>query len=167
MANEKASLYIESGKKDYDKLIGVVKENLGEEISTVVVASHYGNSAIKIAESLGKGTTVVSISEFTYTDDVKKRMKKLKMGSIEKADLPIQDNKRKRESLLEVGVGVKAAMEVSVVAHEKELAKGDFVSIAGSRKGFDTALLVTGIQPERSSDPIDNVKVKQYLALPK
>ena len=167
MVSEKASLYIENGKKDYEKLIGVVKENLGEEISTVVVASHYGNSAIKIAESLGKGTKVVSISEFIYTDDVKKRMKKLKMGSLEKANLPIQDNREKRDSLLEIGAGVKAAMEVSVVAHEKELVKGDFVSIAGSGKGFDTAILVTGIKSEKSSDPVDHVKVKQYLALPK
>jgi hypothetical protein len=165
--SEKASLYIENGKNDYDKLIGVVKENLGGEISTVVVASHYGNSAIKIAESLGKGTKVVSISEFTYTDDVKKRMKKLKMGSVEKADLPIQDNREKRTSFLEVGIGVKAAMEVSVVAHEKELVQGDFVSIAGSGKGFDTVLLVAGIQSEKSLDPVDRVKVKQYLALPK
>ena len=165
--SEKASLYIENGKKDYDKLIGVVKESLGEEISTVVVASHYGNSAIKIAESLGKGTKVVSVSEFKYSDDVKKRMKKLKMGSVEKADLPIQDNREKRDSLLKVGVGVKAAMEVSVVAHEKELTKGAFVSIAGSGKGFDTAVIVTATQSEEISDPIERVKVKQYLALPK
>ena len=165
--SEKASLYIENGKKDYDKLIGVVKETLGEEISTVVVASHYGNSAIKIAESLGKGTKVVSVSEFKYSDDVKKRMKKLKMGSVEKADLPIQDNREKRDSLLKVGVGVKAAMEVSVVAHEKELTKGDFVSIAGGGKGFDTAVIVTADLSEEISDPVDRVKVKQYLALPK
>jgi hypothetical protein len=167
LVGEKPSLYIKNGKKDYDKLIKVVKESLGEEVSTIVVASHFGNSAIQIAESLGKGSKVVSISEFKYSDDVKKRMKKLKMGSIEKAELPIQDYREKRDSLLKVGVGVKAAMEVSVIAHENQLVVGDFISIAGGGRGFDTALLVSSSESDQISNPIDRVIIKEYLALPK
>ena len=81
-------------------------------ISEVVVASRGGKTALKIAEAVGKKIHVISITEFSYSDDVKKKMKKLKMAPIENADLVIQDLREMNETLLMFGPGVKTVLEV-------------------------------------------------------
>ena len=117
-------------------------------IKTVVIASQGGKTALKIAEKLGKKVHVISISEFKYSDNNKKKMKKLKITPIENADLPIQDNKQMRETLMIFDSGIKAALEVASIVNAMKIVKEDFVTIAGSRKRLDTALLISSTHPE-------------------
>jgi hypothetical protein len=143
-------------------LIDAVKKIIGDnEISKVVVASRGGKSAVKLAESLGKGVQVISISEFTYNDDTKKRMKKLKMIPVENADLVIQDNREITSKLLEYGPDVKAAFEVALIAKQKGLVKRDYVSISGKK----TTLVVNPDSIESELQSSENVKkyVKSVL----
>ena len=137
------------------------------EISKVVIASRGGKSALKLAESLGKGVQVISISEFSYSDDIKKKMKKLKMVSVENADLLIQDSKEMKESLLKQGVGVKAAMEAAAIAQNRGLVEGEFMVIAGSISSLDTLLLVSVNHSKEDLPPIDQVSIKEILAASK
>ncbi|MFQ6053438.1 MAG: pyruvate kinase alpha/beta domain-containing protein, partial [Candidatus Bathyarchaeia archaeon] len=140
----KEIVYLKPGGKGTAHLIEAVADRVRESgISHVVVASTKGKTALRLAEALKGIAEVVSVTEFTYEDEVKKRMKKLGVTAIEKADLPIQDRREMRETLLIFGAGVKAALEVAAVAAEKGVAPaGKVVAVAGSRGGLDTALIV-------------------------
>lgn len=145
----------------------VKKAAEAREISKVVIASRGGKTALKLAESLEKGVQVISISEFSYSDDIKKKMKKLKIVSVENADLLIQDSKEMKESLLKQGVGVKAAMEAAAIAQNRGLVEGEFMAIAGSKSSLDTLLLVSVNHSKEDLPPIDQVSIKEILAAPK
>ena len=138
-------------------MIDAVKKALGEkEISQVVVASRGGKSAVKLAESLGKGVQVISISEFSYSDDTKKKMKKLKMVPVENADLVVQDMIETRETLLEYGPDVKAAVEVALIAKQKGLVEGEYVAASGKK----TALVVN---PDTIESELEIENIKKYV----
>jgi hypothetical protein len=150
--------------------IDIVKKAAeARKISKVVIASRGGKTALKLAESLGKGVQVISISEFSYSDDIKKKMNKLKMVSVENADLLIQDSKEMKESLLKQGFGVKAAMEAAAIAQNRGLVEGEFMAIAGSISSLDTLLLVGTNHPEEEqvSDPIKMISIKEIIVAPK
>jgi hypothetical protein len=142
--------------------------SVSNAIKTVVIASQGGKTALKLAEKLGKEIRVISISEFTYSDNNKKKMKKLKIMPIENADLPIQDNKQMREMLLIFDSGIKAALEVASIATAMELVRKDFITIAGSGNSLDTALVISSTHPESEmiSEPLKKIKVKGILASP-
>lgn len=145
----------------------VKKAAEAQGISKIVIASRGGKSALKLAESMGKSVQVISVSEFSYSDDAKKKMKKLKMVPVENADLLLQDSKDMKESLLKQGVGVKAAMEAAVIAQNRGLVEGEFMAIAGSKSSLDTLLLVgTNHSEEVGLDPIEQVSIKEILASP-
>jgi hypothetical protein len=146
-----------SDKKQPSDIIKAMREALESyKTSTIVVASHHGNSAIKLAESF-KGVKVVSVSEFSYSEKAKKRMKKLKMIPIEKVDLPIQDDLELRKKVLQYGPGVKAALEVAVIASQNQLVEGKFIAIGGKR--LNTVLLM---DPKSKED----LKIEEVISLP-
>lgn len=129
-----------TSKKDITGSLKEVAEAQG--ITKVVVASRGGKSAIKVAEALGKGVNVISISEFSYNADTKKRMKKLKMTAVENADLVLQDIPEMKEALISYGPKVKAALEVAAIASKGGLIDGKILAASGGRKGIDTALVL-------------------------
>jgi hypothetical protein len=165
---EKIILYDTSEKK-VDSLIDAVEGRVQEGgIPTVVIASTKGKQALKIGETLKGSAQVVSITEFGYSDSVKKAMKKLKMVFIENADLPIQDHREMREALETHASGVKAALEVAVIAAGKGLISEIVLAIGGARGKLDTALVVRPSTPEGllESDPDSELAVLEVLALP-
>jgi len=137
-------------------------------IPTVVVASMKGKQALKLGEALKGSAQIVSVTEFGYSDSVKKAMKKLKVISVENADLPIQDHKEMREALAIYGSGVKAALEVAVIAAEKGLASEPVLAIGGARGKLDTALVIRPSTPEGllSTDPDAELAVLEVVTLP-
>ena len=137
-------------------------------ISKVVVASRGGKTALKIAEAVGKKVHVISITEFSYCDDVKKKMKKLKMAPIEKADLVIQDLREMNETLLMFGPGVKAALEVAAIAKQMELVEGEFIAVAGGKKNLDTVMVLDTVHPEAElvTEPVKQLAIIQIIASP-
>lgn len=141
-------------------MIDSIKETMEKNgLSTVVVASRGGKSAIKLAEALGKGINVVSVSEFSYSDDAKKRMKKLKMTPIENADLIIQDNREASEVLLSYGTGVKAAIEVALIANEKKIAE-KYLAVSGKK----TVMLISTDELEsKLTSDTDKATVKKFI----
>jgi hypothetical protein len=147
------------------KLKTFAQENEGQAI---VIASQGGKTAIKIAEELGKGVNIIAISEFSYSDNNKKIMKKQKIKAIENADLPIQDLREMRETLLMFDSGIKAALEVAGIAVSKEMVEGKFAVVAGSGKGMDTALVINTAHPEAESisEPLKQLKIEKILSSP-
>lgn len=145
-----------SVKKQPSDIVDAMREALESyKTSTIVVASHHGNSAIRLAESF-KGVKVVSVSEFSYSDKAKKRMKKLKMIPIEKVDLPIQDDLELRKRVLQYGPGVKAALEVAIIASQNRLVEGKFLAVGG--KKLSTVLVM---DPRSTED----LKVDEVISI--
>lgn len=141
---------------------------LENEAQPIVVASQGGKTAIKLAEELGKKVKIISVSEFTYSDSNKKVMKKQKIKAIENADLQIQDLREMRETLLMFDSGIKAALEVASIAASNGLVNGKYVSVAGSEKGLDTAIIVNTIHPEADSisEPLKQLKIERIIFSP-
>lgn len=169
MTVEKSVLYLKPGGKATAPLIEAVADRAKEGgLASVVVASTKGKTALKLGEALKGVAEVVSVTEFTYGDDVKKSMKKLKVTPVEKAVLPIQDRREMREALLMFGTGVKAALEVAAIAADEGLAEGDVLAVAGSKGGLDTAIVVRASPPSDFSnpDPDKRMAVKEIIALP-
>jgi hypothetical protein len=123
--------------KLYESLNDIISKG---DIDAIVIASRTGKLSLKIAEKV-KGVKLVSVTEFIYSDDIKKEMKKANVNPIEKSDLPIQDKTTVRDTLLMFGSGVKTAIEVATIAADKGLVSGKVISISGGKKGVDTALL--------------------------
>jgi len=134
----------------------------------IVIASQGGKTALKLGEELGKEANIIAISEFSYSESDLKTMKKKKITALEKADLPIQDLREMRETLMMFDSGVKAALEVASIAASKGLVKGKYIVIAGGGKGIDTALVVNTIHPdsESISEPLKQLKIEKILASP-
>jgi len=147
---------------------GLKKAVEARGITKIVVASRGGKSALKIAEAVGKKIHVISVTEFSYSDDVKKKMKKLKMAPVEKANLVIQDQREMNETLLIFGPGVKAVLEVAAIAKQRELVEGEFIAVAGGKKGLDTVMVLDTVHPsaELVSDPVKQLAIKQIIASP-
>lgn len=151
------------------ELLEKIKEaNKVEKIKSIVVASQGGKTAIKIAEELGKEANVIAISEFSYNESIKKEMKKLKITSIENANLPIQDLREMRETLLMFNSGIKAAIEVASIAANNRRVEGKFVAVSGSGNGLDTALIINTVHPEKEaiSEPLKQLSVEKILSSP-
>ncbi|MGD2200743.1 MAG: hypothetical protein PVJ38_03795 [Candidatus Bathyarchaeota archaeon] len=167
MSVEKSIHYI--APEDASRLIDVVVERVKVgDIPSVVVASRKGNAAVSLGKALEGSAGVVSVTEFTYSEGVKKAMKKQKVTAVEKADLPIQDRRMMREALEMFGSGVKAALEVASIAAEKGLASGKTLAVAGGRGALDTALVVRPAAPAdlTDPDPKKRMAVLEILALP-
>ena len=121
---------------------GIKKTAEAKGITKIVVASRGGKSAMRLAEAVGKKIQVISVSEFSYSADVKKKMKKLKMAPVENADLVIQDHREMNETLLKFRPGVKAALEVATIVKQMELVEGEVIAVAGGKNGIDTAMVM-------------------------
>ena len=146
------------------ELFNKIKERLVKgDVNFIVIASRNGKSAINLAEKI-PGVKIVSVTEFTYDDDAKKTMKRMNINYIEKTDLPIQDNRALKDALMLLGSGVKSAFEVVTIAKDKGLIDGNGISIAGSKRGLDTALFV---KPVTSSEMLnsDPKKITQLLEI--
>jgi len=143
---------IDQGQED-TRLYDVLRDCISKgDIDAIVIANRTGNLSLKIAEKF-KGVKLVSVTEFTYTDDIKKEMKKASVNYIEKSDLPIQDKATVKDTLLVFGSGVKTAIEVATIAADKGIVSGKVISISGGKKGVDTALLIKTSKSNNMFDP--------------
>lgn len=160
-------IYLEEG--EFEELVKAVARRVQEgDIKAVAVASRGGKTALRIAEALKGSIPVVSVTEFTYGDDVKKKMKKMGVKPLERVELPIQDRRDVREGLLIFGEGVKAALEAVVIAAGEGLRGEKVIAVAGEEGSINTALVVRAAGPDEmvSPDPEKRLKVLEVLALP-
>jgi hypothetical protein len=139
----------EENTRLYDILSNCISKR---DIDAIVIASRAGNLSLKIAEKF-KDVKLVSVSEFIYSDDIKKEMKKANINYIEKSDLPIQDKATVRDTLLMFGSGVKTAIEIATIAADKGLVSGKVISISGGKKGVDTAIVIKTSKSKNIFDP--------------
>jgi hypothetical protein len=153
-----------ANKDDTSSIIDAVQSRTKDgDISAVVLASMKGKPLLRYGEALKGVAQVVGVTEFEYSASIKKALKKLKVVSIENADLPLHDNLELRETLLTFGSGVKAALEVAVIAAEKGIVSGSILAVGGERGGLDTAIVVNPISP---ADAREKLEILEVLTLP-
>ena len=95
-------------------------------------------------------------------------MKKAKVTVIENANLPIQDIREMRETLMMFDPGIKAALEVASIVASSHLVEGKYVAAAGNGKGIDTVIVLNTVHPEAEaiSEPLKQLKIENILASP-
>jgi hypothetical protein len=176
-----------AGKENTDAVMDIVKKRAKElGIKTVVVASYHAFTAEKAVKALDDmkiiivggflESTMQNLSE-TYSQGDEKLVK-------EKATVLIATHlfagvnraMRKKfntsspgeiaaQALRMVGVGIKVAVECTVMAADAGLVSTDedVIAIAGTRNGADTAIVV---RPVNSQDFFD-LQVKEILCKPR
>lgn len=166
MSQDNIVLYTDG--KDKEQFYDTVRNGMEKYgTQTIVTASHHGKTAINLKEALGKKINVISVTEFSYSDDTKKKMKKQKITVVEKADLILQDDQKLVKQLAKHGSEVKAALEVASIAMKMEAVQGPFIAVAGGRKGLNTALVVDAEYSGKDADPMKNLGVTHLVSLPK
>jgi len=181
-------VYFENtGKENTDEVLRIAKQRAEElGIKTIVVASASGNTAAKAAQMLD-GCKVVSVSHCTgfrepnvqrFTEENRKivedkggtvftglhlfmgvsRAIRNKYNMYGEADIVA-------DTLKIFGSGTKVACEIAMMAADSGLVRTDedVISIGGTSKGADTALVMTPVNCSQLFD----LKVKEILCKPR
>lgn len=178
--------FSEPGSQNTDEVLRIARlrvEELG--IKTILVASTTGDTAVKAVEAF-KGFRVVAVSHFTgmrgpniqeFTEE--NRQKVLSKGGVvlttTHAFSGLSRAMRKKfnmylfeevvaNTLRIFGQGTKVACEITLMAADAGLVRTDedVISIGGTSRGADTALV---LRPVNSEDFFD-LKVKEILCKP-
>lgn len=175
------------GKENTDAVMEIVKTRALElGINTIVVASYHGYTAEKAVQAL-EGKKIIVVGGFfestmqnlteTFSQGDEKLIKERAtvliathlFSGIHRAMRKKFDSSSLGEiaaqALRMVGVGVKVAIECTVMAADAGLIRTDedIIAIAGTRGGADTAIVV---QPVNSQDFFE-LKVKEILCKPR
>ncbi len=175
------------GRENTDAVMEIVKTRAQElGINTIVVASYHGFTADKVVKAL-EGKKIIVVGGFlestmknlaeTFSQGDEKLIKEKAtvliathlFSGINRAMRKKFDSSSPGEiaaqALRIVGVGVKVALECTVMAADAGLVRTDedVIAVAGTRGGADTAILV---QPVNSQDFFD-LKVKEILCKPR
>ncbi|MBI4318069.1 MAG: hypothetical protein HY675_06235 [Chloroflexi bacterium] len=169
-----------------DTIAAVARRALELDISTVVVASHEGRVGLQVASTM-KGLSVVVVTHSSgykepntqqLPDEIRRELQEMgaQVLTCHHAFAGINYAVRKRfgtylpddyiaHTLRLFGVGVKVAVEVSLMAASAGLIRTDreIISIAGTGKGADTALV---LQPTTVHKFFD-LRVKEIICKPR
>ena len=184
---ELKTVYFENpGEGNTDKVLRVAKQRAEElGIKTILVASTRGNVAVKAVEAL-KGLRVILVSHSTgfrepdsqeFTEENRKIVES-KGGVVLTATHALAGVSRAlRNKLNTVAIGdiiaetlrlfsqgTKVGCEISVMAADSGLVRTDedVITIAGTARGADTALVLTPVTSQNFFD----LRVKEILCKP-
>lgn len=191
-------LYFEQpGKLNTSKVITAVVARLDEgDISTVVVASTTGDTALQLAEALeGRQVQLISISEpallrewgAAYPCLPEQTKAELERRGVVVADkipyvlhsslLDYSQWKMPtpevlfRETLYSFGQGVKVAVEVVLMAVAAGFLEPyqDVIGIGGSSRGADSAIVLRATYPNHvfSEDESKRLRIREILCMPR
>jgi hypothetical protein len=185
---EKTVAYMDGpGEENTETVLKLVKKRAEElGIKDILVASTYGNTGVKASEAL-KGFNVVVVTHCTgfsepgaqqLTEASRKAIEtngaKILTGmhafmNVERAIRSKFDTAYPAEIIAETlrlfGQGMKVAVEIVAMAADAGMipANMDVISVAGTGKGADTAIVVTPANSHRLFD----MTVKEIIAKPR
>jgi len=184
---ELKTVYFENpGEENTDEVLRVARQRAEElGIKTILVASTRGDVAVKAVEAL-KGFRVILVSHSTgfgepnsqrFTEENRKIVES-KGGVVLTATHALAGVSRAlrnklntvaigdiiAETLRIFGQGTKVACEISTMAADSGLVRTDedVITIAGSARGADTALVLTPVTSQNFFD----LRVKEILCKP-
>ena len=184
---EAKAVYFENiGSENTDEVLRIAKQRAEElGIKTIVVASTNGDTAVKAMEAL-KGLRVIVVSHLTgmrepdtqeFTEE-KRKIVESKGGTIlttAHAFSGVSRAMRTKFDTLAIGdilantlrifgEGMKVVCEIAMMAADSGLVRTDedIISIAGSRSGADTAVVLKPVNAHNFFD----LRVKEILCKP-
>jgi len=170
------SYFHKPGPQNTDEVCRIVAERLKEgDIEAVVVATSTGNTALKMAQALPKGTRIFAVNfqsaywdRHTKPDPALQRQAEA-LGVVFMPEQPVakylkEVSGHSPDSLRRLGQGVKVAMEVVMQATEVgHISPGaKVIGVGGTSRGADVALVVRAAGPENLSQ----MWVSEILAKP-
>jgi len=165
--------FAEPGPENTDDVLDAVAKRLKEgNIKTVVVASTSGRTGLKFAETLRGKAKVIAISHEEMEPKLKKDIIKLGGMAVDKTHLPFgeEDMDKVKDTFYTLGQGFKVAVEVILIATDKELTKPykDVIGVAGTDRGSDTAIVARATSTKEifNKDVEKKLEIREIIAMP-
>ncbi|MCW4021229.1 MAG: hypothetical protein NWF14_08390 [Candidatus Bathyarchaeota archaeon] len=163
---KKVITYFESkGPENTDYVLRLVKERSDSlRIDTVVLASTRGDTAEKALDTLvDKRLIIVGIDRNRFSPEIMKRAEEKGIPVIFSHETDYHYSEEMKAAFRRFSQGMKVAVEGAVIACLKGVLKEaiDVVSLAGSSRGADTAIVIN------ATSDFTTVKIREVICMPK
>ena len=195
MVKRQVYYFEEPGEGNTRLVIEAVSQRLeAGGVNTVVVASTYGETAVKFARELKGKAEVICVSEAPYRrergedwpclkQEFRQKLERLGVTIIDRAPEifhhsvleaarwpSVFPERLVRETLYCFGQGMKVAVEVVLIAVSCGYVSPyqDVIGVGGSGSGADTAILLRATYPAClfDKDPAKRLEIKEVIAMP-
>jgi len=163
---ERSIVYFEDpGPENTCKVLELVKKRADEVgIDTIVLASTRGDTAKKAMEIMnGKKLIIVGISRERFSEEAMKAAQEKGFPVIFSNETDYHYPEEMRTAFRRFGQGMKVSVEDVVIACRRECLKEgvDVISLAGSSRGADTAIII------KSAQDFSTVKIREVICMPR
>ena len=163
----------EPGLKNTEDVIQAVLERVKEgDIKTVIVASTSGATGVRFARAFKGIAEVIAVSYEAMNSENKWEIVRLGAKALEKTHLPLEAKEREaiKNSFYTLGQGFKVAVEVILIAADKEAVTPykDVIGVGGTDTGADTAIVARATTSEEAfgEDKKKKLEVREIIAMP-
>jgi len=171
---EKTVTYFkEPGPENTENVIQAVIERVKEgDIKTVIVASTSGATGVRFARAFKGTAEVIAVSYEAMDSENKREIVRLGAKALEKTHLPLEAKEREtiKNSFYTLGQGFKVAVEVILIAADKEAITlyKDVIGVGGTDKGADTAIVARATTSKEAfgEDEKKKLEVREIIAMP-
>ncbi|NPE10056.1 MAG: hypothetical protein GNW80_17380 [Asgard group archaeon] len=168
------TIYFEKyGTQNTDKIIEIVSERIKKgDLKTLVVASTSGETGVRFATAFQKKIDLLVVSDKEMKNEHKKKIKELGGKALDKTHLAlhVEGMDKVRESYRTLGQGFKVAVEIVLIAADKNEIElfTDVISVGGTGRGADTAIIAKTTTSKEifSSDKDKKLEIRAVLAMP-
>ena len=163
---KKSIVYFENpGPENTREVLELVKERASETgIDTIILASTRGDTAKKAMDLLdGKKLIIVGINRERFSGDVMKAAQEKGFPVIFSNETDYHYPEEMKTAFRRFGQGMKVSVEDVVISCRRGLLEEgvDVISLAGSSRGADTAIVI------RSSQDFSTVKIREIICMPR
>jgi len=171
---ERPCRYFENpGSKNTEAVLEAVSRRVGEgDLRVVVVSSTSGKTGLMFVEALREKASVIVVSYEKLRPEFRERILELGGSIIEESDLPLHKRgmDKVRNTLYMLGQGFKVAVEVILIAVDKDLVKPRqiVIGVGGTSRGVDTAIVAKASSSKDMLGPDvgRRLEVREVLAMP-
>jgi hypothetical protein len=174
VVERKVKYFTKSGSANTERVLEAVKRRVKDDgIRTIVVASTTGETGAKFAKAL-KGFKVIAVSRKKMDDKYRQQIMKDEGETIEDVQpSPLEGDpvRAVRDSFATFGQGLKAAVEVVLVAADKGKTSSppeDVIGVGGTGTGADVAIIAraTASKDIFSSEKNKAFAIREIIAMP-
>jgi len=171
---ERTTVYFrKTGESNTEHVIRAVRSRLEEgDLKAVIVASTSGATGLKFAESLKGKAQILAVSHEKMEPSLKKKIESSGGKAIDQTHLPLHGEgmDATRGTLYALGQGFKVAVEVILIATDKDLVKpfADVVGVGGTGTGADTAIVARSTRTSEAfgDDREKKLEIREIIAMP-
>jgi len=153
------------GPENTDEVLELVKKRAEEAgIRIVVLASTRGDTAKKAIETLnGNKLIIVGIGREKFSVDIMKTAQEKRFPVIFSRETDYHYTEEMKTAFRRFGQGMKVSVEDVVIASRREVLKEDVdvISLAGTSRGADTAIII------KSAKDFSSVKIREIICMPR